>query len=442
MKLRFNFLTKFDYILILCIGILSTFGILFIYSSGINSEGVSVSNEYQKQIVWFSIGFVLMIAFTLFDYRRFKRYALSIFIASILVLLYTMFFGKNVNGAHSWIGIKHLGIQPSEPAKIAYIIFLAWYLDRSTEENELKRFIKALIIMFIPMILILGQPDLGTATVYLPIFLFMCFMTGIPIRYIMLVIGIGATTIICTILPIWQSEIAHKTIPAISILTDRKLSLIVIASSLFVTLLCRIGLSAFRKKYYYWLTYAFGILTTGLVFSIAAGHVLKPYQIQRLIVFIDPSSDSLGAGWNIIQSKIAIGSGGLWGRGYLQGTQSHYRFLPEQSTDFIFSILSEEAGFVGGLILFFCFFIVLFRCVTIIRKTSNRFGGLIVAGILGMFFYHFCLNVGMVMGTMPVAGIPLPFLSYGGSALITNMTAIGLLMSIHSRRLDFQDNVL
>ena len=442
MNLKLTFLAKFDYLLIGCIGILSTFGILFIYSSGINSEGVNVSNEYQKQIVWFSIGFVLMIAFTLFDYRKFKRYAPYLYIASILLLIYTMFFGKNVNGAHSWIGIKNLGIQPSEPVKILYIIFLAWYLDRSTEVDEKERFIKALIILFVHVLLILGQPDLGTATVYLPIFLFMCFMTGIPLRYIMLVIGIGTTTIIFTILPIWQSEIAHKTIPAISILTDRKLSLLVIAAALFVTILCAVGIAVFRKKYYYWLTYGFSIITAGLVFSIAAGHVLKPYQIQRLIVFIDPSSDSLGAGWNIIQSKIAIGSGGLWGRGFLQGTQSHYRFLPEQSTDFIFSIISEESGFVGGLILFSCFFTVLIRCVSILWKASNRFGGLIVAGILGMFFYHFCLNVGMVMGIMPVAGIPLPFLSYGGSALITNMSAIGLLMSIHSRRLDFKDNVL
>ncbi len=442
MKLRLNVLAKFDYILILCISILSFFGIMFIYSSGINSDGVNVSSEYRKQIVWFAVGFVLMIGFTLFDYRKFKRQALYIFAGSIVVLLYTMFFGKNVNGARSWIGIKNLGIQPSEPIKLAYVIFLAWYLDRSTEEKALKRFFKSLLIMFIPMALILGQPDLGTATVYLPIFLLMCFMAGIPPRYIMLVIGIGAMTSIFTILPIWQSEIAHRTIPAISILTDRKLSFLVISAALLVTILCAIGLAMFRKQYYYWLTYGFGIITAGLVFSIAAGRVLKPYQIQRLIVFIDPSSDSLGAGWNIIQSKIAIGSGGLWGRGFLQGTQSHYRFLPEQSTDFIFSIISEETGFAGGLILFFCFFTILIRCLTIIRKNSNRFGILIVSGILGMYFYHFCLNVGMVMGIMPVAGIPLPFLSYGGSALITNMSAIGLLMSVHSRRLDFQDNVL
>ncbi len=442
MKFRLNVLAKFDYLLILCICILSSFGIMFIYSSGINSDGVNVSNEYQKQIVWFVIGFVLMVAFTLFDYRKFKRQALYIFAGSIIVLLYTMFFGKNVNGARSWIGIRNLGIQPSEPIKLAYVIFLAWYFDRSTEEKDLKRFCKALVIMLTPMALILGQPDLGTATVYLPIFLFMCFMAGIPTRYIMLVIGIGAATSIFTILPIWESEIAHTTIPVISILTDKKLSFLVISAALLVTLLCAVGYSMFKKQYYYWLTYGFGIVTAGLGFSIGAGHVLKPYQIQRLIVFIDPTSDSLGAGWNIIQSKIAIGSGGLWGRGFLQGTQSHYRFLPEQSTDFIFSIISEETGFAGGLILFLCFFTILIRCIAIIRKNSNRFGILIVSGILGMYFYHFCLNVGMVMGIMPVAGIPLPFLSYGGSALITNMSAIGLLMSVHSRRLDFQDNVL
>lgn len=442
MKLKLNILAKFDYILILCISILSFFGIMFIYSSGINSDGVNVSSEYQKQLVWFSIGFIFMIGFALFDYRKFKRHALYIFAGSIVILLYTMFFGKNVNGARSWIGIKNLGIQPSEPIKIVYVVFLAWYLDKSAEDKPLRRFCKALVILFVPMTLILGQPDLGTATVYIPIFLFMCFMAGIPTRYIMLMIGIGTATIVFTILPIWQSEIAHKTIPAISILTDKRLTLLVISATLLVTLLCVIGLVVFRKKYYYWLTYGFSIVSAGLIFSIGAGHVLKPYQIQRLIVFIDPSSDSLGAGWNIIQSKIAIGSGGLWGRGFLHGTQSHYRFLPEQSTDFIFSIISEETGFAGGLVLFLCFFTILIRCVIIIRKNSNRFGILIVSGILGMFFYHFCLNVGMVMGIMPVAGIPLPFLSYGGSALITNMSAIGLLMSVHSRRLDFQDNVL
>ena len=190
-------------------------------------------------------------------------------------------------------------------------------------------------------------------------------------------------------------------------------------------------------KYYYWIAFVFSIISIGLVLSIGASKVLKEYQIQRLIVFMDPSVDPLGSGWNIIQSKIAIGSGGLFGRSFLHGTQSHYRFLPQQSTDFIFSILSEELGFLGGVVVFGLYMVIMFRILFIIKNTSNRFGLYIASGFLGMFMIHFFINVGMVMGMMPITGIPLLFLSYGGSSLLTAMTAVGILMSISSRKYDF-----
>lgn len=152
---------------------------------------------------------------------------------------------------------------------------------------------------------------------------------------------------------------------------------------------------------------------------------------------MDPNVDRLGAGWNIIQSKIAIGAGGLFGRSFLHGTQSHYRFLPEQSTDFIFSILSEELGFAGGIIVFVLYFIIMLRTIIIMKNCSNRFGAYIAAGFLGMYMMHFFVNVGMVMGIMPITGIPLLFLSYGGTSLLTAMTSIGILMSINSRKYDF-----
>ena len=155
-----------------------------------------------------------------------------------------------------------------------------------------------------------------------------------------------------------------------------------------------------------------------------------------MIIFLDPATDPLGSGWNIIQSKIAIGSGSLFGQGFLNGTQSHYRFLPQQSTDFIFSILSEEWGFVGGIIVFTLYFIILMRTITIIKNTKNIHGYYIASGILAMFFFHFVVNVGMVMGIMPITGIPLIFLSYGGSSLWTGMICIGILMSINYRQLD------
>jgi rod shape determining protein RodA len=155
---------------------------------------------------------------------------------------------------------------------------------------------------------------------------------------------------------------------------------------------------------------------------------------MRLIVFLDPNVDPRGAGWNIIQSITAIGSGGISGKGFLQGTQSHYRFLPQQSTDFIFSIFSEEWGFLGGLLVFALFLLICLRLVRIMRTTSDAFGSYICAGISGMYIFHFIINVGMTMGIMPITGIPLLFMSYGGSAILSAMTGIGLALSIYVRR--------
>jgi rod shape determining protein RodA len=435
--MKLKILNLFDYVLLTCVIVLVCMGICFIYSSGINSDGVLVSKEYIKQIIWAFVGLAVMVGLTLFDYRKLYRIAPIFAIIAVLLLVYTRLFGKYVNGAKSWIGIGDLGIQPSEIIKVFYIIFLAWFFDKSKNEDYKIRFAKSLCIMLVPMGLILIQPDLGTASVYLPIFLVMAFMAGIPLRLLMIIVSICLGTILFTVLPVYQSLILHKTIPIISILTNRKLFLIVLAACLLITAIGIAGQIIFGKKYFYWITYVFAILSACLVLSVAAGKVLKPYQIQRLIIFIDPSSDPQGAGWNIIQSETAIGSGNFWGRGFMRGTQSHYRFLPEQSTDFIFSILAEEMGFAGGLFVFALFLVILIRITIIIKQTTNSFGCYISSGILGMLFFHFFVNVGMVMGLMPITGIPLPFLSYGGSALITNMISIGLLMSINSRRLDF-----
>jgi rod shape determining protein RodA len=174
------------------------------------------------------------------------------------------------------------------------------------------------------------------------------------------------------------------------------------------------------------------ILSLGM--SFVARRVLKEYQIMRLIVFLDPEVDPQGAGWHIIQSITAIGSGGLAGKGYLQGTQSHYRFLPQQSTDFIFSIFTEEWGFLGGLLVFVLFLLICLRLVRIMKITADSFGAYIAAGLSGVYIFHFLINVGMTMGIMPVTGIPLLFMSYGGSSVLSAMSGIGLAMSIYVRR--------
>lgn len=431
-------LETFDFVILFCVIVLVSTGIVFIYSSGINSDGVLVTNEHIKQIVWAGIGLVCLIIVALIDYRRLERISPWLYAGLLLLLVYTLIFGRYVNGAKSWIGIGEFGVQPSEFGKIVFILFLARYLDMSANDNQLKRLVVASLIFAVPTVLILSQPDLGTATVYIPIFLFMCFIAGIPLTYLMFIIGAGFSTILFTVLPVWNEYIAHNSVSLITALSDFKLKMILIFAA---SAICAIAIIVRRyfhgKRYYFWIAYVFAIMLLGLICSSGAGKVLKDYQIRRLIVFMDPSVDPLGSGWNIIQSKIAIGSGGPFGRSFLHGIQSHYRFLPQQSTDFIFSIFSEEMGFVGGAVVFILYMIIMLRILAIIKNCSNKFGTYIASGILGMFVIHFFINVGMVMGIMPITGIPLLFLSYGGSSLLTAMICIGLLMSISSRKFNF-----
>ena len=435
--MKSKFLSRFDYFLLLAITVLVTMGVMFIYSSSINSEGVSLTNEWKKQIIWAGIGLVILIVVAIYDYRRLESVSMWLYIGLILVLIYTRIFGRLVNGARSWIGIGEFGIQPSEFGKIFFILYLARYLDESRNENPLKRFFIAMGIMILPMGLILIQPDMGTASVYIPIFLFMCFMADIPIPYLVYVLSFGMLTIIFAILPVWNTEIASQPIAVITILTNLKFRVILIFTTSFIASISFILRKYFHfPKYMNWISYCFSILAFSLIGSMMFSKVLKYYQIKRLIVFMNPNTDPLGSGWNIIQSKIAIGAGGPVGQGFLRGTQSHYRFLPQQSTDFIFSILSEEMGFLGGCLVFFLYLAIFIRVLVIMRHCPNHFGTYISSGIFGMITFHFFINVGMVMGIMPITGIPLLFLSYGGSSLLTVMTCMGLLMSINFRKKD------
>jgi rod shape determining protein RodA len=226
----------------------------------------------------------------------------------------------------------------------------------------------------------------------------------------------------------------QNTIPVLMILTNwRFIGISCLVFSL-IALISWFGIVRFQKRYFNWICYFSGIIIISLGASFVAQKVLKQYQIMRLIIFMDPNIDPRGSGWHIIQSITAIGSGGVFGKGYLMGTQSHYRYLPEQSTDFIFSILSEEWGFAGGILVFALFLVILLRLVRIMRITNDSFGSYIVAGLISMFSFHFFINVGMTMGIMPITGIPLLLVSYGGSALISALTGIGLALSIHMRR--------
>jgi len=436
-----NFLKRFDFPLILMVLTLVVFGIIFIYSSGFNSSGVLVTNFYIKQIIWACIGLVLMIAVTLYDYRKVQSVSLYLYIFLIALLVYTRIFGRYVNGAKSWIGIGDFGIQPSEFGKIIFIFFLSKFFADNTERPNFQKFLISLGILVIPLGLILIQPDMGTASVYIPIYLFICFLAGISIRYLAYLLLFGGLSIVFAILPYWNQTIPETPYAIISILTNYKLMAILISAMGIIAALGFVVRRYFHgPSYIYWITYIFSAITLALLFSLVFRKVLKNYQILRLIVFMNPLKDGFngrGAGWNIIQSKVAIGSGGLVGKGYLNGSQSHLRYLPEQHTDFIFGIIAEELGFFGGIILFILYSLILFKIILTIKRCSNNFGVYIAAGIFGMFSFHFFVNVGMVMGIMPITGIPLLFVSYGGSSLLTAMMCIGIVMNISYRQKQF-----
>jgi rod shape determining protein RodA len=433
MRLR-NFL-EIDFPLFFASLLLTVFGILFIYSSGLSSAGNVTSSEYSRQIIWAVAGMILALFISLLNFRRVYDFSLYLYAGVLLLLIYTCLFGRLVNGARAWIGIGSFGIQPSEFAKITTILFLARYLDSTRHgRSEITRFALACAIVFVPMGIVLLQPDFGTSLVFIPILLTMAFIGGISMRYIVFLGGCIVLTGVMMVFPLWQETILQGAYPTVMILVNFRFIVISVLVLGLISGISFFGYNRYKRRYFYWICYTGVMLMASLVASFISHKVLKDYQIMRLIVFLDPNVDPRGSGWHIIQSMTAIGSGGLMGKGFLQGTQSHYRFLPQQSTDFIFSIFTEEWGLLGGLLVFALFLLICLRLIRLIKTTSDFFGAYIAAGLVAMYSFHFLINVGMAMGVMPITGIPLLFMSYGGSALISAMIGIGLAMSIHVRR--------
>jgi rod shape determining protein RodA len=410
-------------------------GVLFIYSSGVTASGEVFSNEYLRQIIWVGSGLAILIVVSLIDYSKLSGPATYIYGLCVALLVVTLLFGRVVNGARSWLGIGSLGIQPSEFAKIGVILLLAKHFEQIGRRiRELRHFLISLAIPAVPMILVLLQPDLGTASVFAPIFLFMAFAAGAKPRHIIFLVAGAAILVSVAVFPAYQDLILGRRLPVLRILTETRLVLILSAGVGMAMLLAGGGYFFLHRRYFYWLAYGCGVLLFGLVGSLAARAVLEDYQMMRLIVFLDPYVDPRGAGWNIIQSVTAVGSGGLGGKGWLRGTQSHYQFLPQQSTDFIFSILAEEWGFIGAIGVFALFGVILFRGLVIVNKARDSFASLLGTGVVGMIFFHFAVNIGMAIGVMPITGIPLFFLSHGGSSLWTALIGVGLLMSVYQNR--------
>lgn len=426
---------RLDIVLILCILGLMALGIAFIYSSGVTSEGIQVSEEWMRQIIWSAGGLGLMTAFAFIDYGKLKSWSIAIYLGTIALLILVLVIGKYVRGAKAWLGIGRIGIQPSEFAKLSLIIVLAWWFEeRSRGQDTIRVWLIAAGITALPILLILLQPDLGTAFVFIPILLAMAFAAGMDWRILLFPLTVGVIVIIGILGYAWSEYIAVTPVGFFQLFTATSNIKISIPALAGLCLLATTGWFLFRKKIYLAILYIFGIISTSYVGIMTAAHVLKGYQMMRLVIFLDPQIDPRGAGWHIIQSVTAVGSGGMLGKGFLEGTQSHYRYLPEQSTDFIFSILAEETGFLGSLIVFGLFSIIILRSLYIAYTAQDRFGTYVAVGIAAMIGFHVIQNIGMAIGVMPITGIPLFFLSYGGSSLWMALMSIGILLSIHYRR--------
>jgi rod shape determining protein RodA len=262
----------------------------------------------------------------------------------------------------------------------------------------------------------------------------MSFAAGARLRHLAYLLAAGLGMVVLAVLPHYSLWLLGREAGLLAALTGFGLARYILAALAVVTILSAWGYWGFKRRYFFWIFYAVSLVFVCLTGAMLINRVLKPYQIMRFIVFLDPQVDPQGAGWNLLQSVTAVGSGGFAGKGFLKGTQSHFQFLPQQSTDFIFSILAEEWGFLGGLLVFALFLVILLRGIRIMYIARDDYGMYVAAGVVGMIFFHVVINIGMAMGIMPITGIPLFFLSYGGSSLWTALIGVGLLLDIYFRR--------
>ncbi|MCB2204329.1 rod shape-determining protein RodA [bacterium] len=373
-------------------------GLLSLYSA---THDAAIFIKFQKQVFWSILGF-LSIILILFAPPRFFHYsAYLVYGVSIIFLVLVLIFGKTIAGNAGWFGIGSYGIQPSEFAKLAAILALARFLsDSTTSMSSFADLIKAIGIVALPWLLILLQPDFGTGLVYWAVFLAMIFWAGAEMVLLLTLLS-PVLVVVLSIINIWYFLGAAVLVSALFYIFKRNLGI----ALMFLAINLSIG---FGVQYFY-------------------DH-LPAYQKARIAVYFDPTEAPLSAGYNVIQSKVAIGSGGLTGRGYLQGSQTQLRFVPEQWTDFIFCVPAEEFGFLGGGLILLLFALLFLRGIFLARAIEFRFSSLLVIGINAMFLFHVFINIGMTLGLIPVIGIPLPFMSYGGSFFLTSMFAVGVLL--------------
>ncbi len=367
---------------------------------------------FWHQVVWLVISFFGLLVAAHFPLRYMDNIAVPVFLFSLLLLGLTLAIGPKIAGAQRWLALGPMKIQPSELAKIAYILMMAHLLGRTVDGGrKLLITMGSLLLTFFPMVLILREPDLGTSLVFLAVWVGLVFWYGVPG---LLLVG-AASAAASAIFSFYSETVASSPWPwAIYLLVLlgglylARLSILSAVVLLLANILTGIGIPFFWDK-------------------------LMGYQQERILTFFDPTRDAFGTGYQAIQSKVAIGSGGLFGTHYLQGTQKGLAFLPERHTDFIFSVVGEELGLFGASVLLLLFLVLLWQGIHQASVARQPFARFVAVGVVSYFVFHVVTNVAITTGLMPVTGLPLPLISYGGSNLLTSSILVGLLLNVSAR---------
>ncbi len=405
MKVEYKIQDKFDFGIFIPLIFLLTIGLVSIYSATVNHP--TAYGNFQKQFFWMITSLVVFIITYYLPQNTFRLIAWPSYILSIILLLVVLVMGKTVYGAKSWLSIGGFGFQPSEFAKIGTMLALSYWLTyKKRDINNFKDISIALAIGFVPIVLILLEPDMGTAIVFMAITLVMIFWSGISLFSLFVVLSPGVV--------IFSSLFGFGPL-------------------IFSLILILLVLFYFKKNIFTNLTVFIVNLASAFFFDFIF-RMLKPHQQKRIESFIDPMADPLGSGYNALQAKVAIGSGGFFGKGFLQGNQTQLRFIPEQWTDFIYCVVGEEFGFFGSILVVILFTVIFVRLLNLAATSKDEFSSLSVIGILIILFIHFVINIGMNVGITPVIGLPLPFVSYGGSSLLVNMILMGIAFNTYKNR--------
>jgi len=369
-------------------------------------QGDYLVSNYSSHIITGLLGYFLAFFISYIPLERLRKYLIPFYLCTLISLFLIYFFGISVSGAQRWLNLGIFSFQPSEVAKLSTILILALVLDKKII-STIKDLLLPLSVVIFPWLLIFFQPDLGTSLVLLVLTAVMLYWSQMPIEWILILVFCIVTSILYLTFP----NILIFWIPFIGYLAYR---------------------SSKKKIIFSVLTIFFHLLVAKLT-PILWQYGLKEYQKDRLVLFLDPNRDPLGGGYHLLQSKIAIGSGGLWGTGLLRGKLTNLQFIPEQHTDFIFSALGEELGFFGCIIVLFLFFFLIKKLINVATSARSDFESLIVIGIAATFLFQIIINLFMTIGLGPVTGIPLPFMSYGRTSLMINFISIGFVLSILKR---------